>query len=502
MDQFFGRTTWIVLVGLALAMLLGVLGRGTVMAPFLLVFLFLVAAGVYVRNPVWGIGMVLAELFAFSHGHLLETSFGDMVLTSRMAVFAGVMFGWIIRLAWKRERPSMPEAILQPWILLAGAVLGGLILGARSFGLAAALDDANGYFFAFLILPITSIRWSRDDWRMMIQVFVASSVWVAALTLLTLYLFTHLSGMTLVPIYKFLRDARIGEITLMAGGFWRIFFQSQIVLIFSALLLYAFSQEQQTSSRILVWMRIFFLAAILISLSRSFWLGSMIGGILLLASHARFRSMGSLLLRVLRELVCSVLVIGAVVFLAFPLPTRIADLRQTFTERTTQFGDAAVSSRWNLLPTMWEAIVTRPVTGFGFGKSLAVTSDDPRIRAVYPDGKWTTRAFEWGWLELWLKMGVAGALAFLWLFAAYDIRLCHSTALPTWLSIGLRAGLLALLVIHVLSPYLNHPLGIGFLLFATIFLLDEKDVVLEPARVGSVVLPVRNASPVTARDIS
>ncbi|MBI2485128.1 O-antigen ligase family protein [Candidatus Uhrbacteria bacterium] len=474
MEQFFGKTTWVTFGGLAAAVILSILVRYTPLALPILFALGVGAAWLYIRRPSAALLVAFAELFAFSHGHLIEANIGPVVLTERIVIFAGILLGWGVRVLWKREVPHLRDLILQPWVLVAGAVVSGLLVGMQENNPLTALDDANGYFFALYLLPLASVAWSRDMCRQLLHVFTATALWVAIFSLGTLYLFTHLDGIALVPLYKFIRDARIGEITLMSGGYWRIFLQSQIILIPTLFLLVAFAWERSRAERTWVWSLL--LAGIVLSLSRSFWLGGMVGGtfLFLLLVRKSFSRTLRLAGRLVAHVGGSLLLIVALVFLVFPLPTRVSNLQDVFTKRGTEFGDAAISSRWKLLPIMWDGTQEHLWRGNGFGKGLEVQSDDPRIRAQYPEGRWTTHAFEWGWLDLWLKMGVLGLVAFLWLFAAYFRALWHADDQPFWLRAGFSAGLLTLAVVHAFSPYLNHPLGLGFFLFITPFILRES----------------------------
>ena len=119
-----------------------------------------------------------------------------------------------------------------------------------------------------------------------------------------------------------------------------------------------------------------------------------------------------------------------------------------------------------MLATIGEA----PLLGSGFGKTVRFQTDDPRARAINPDGTWETYSMEWGWLELWIKMGIFGPLGFLFLavFLAHAFILQVSTE-QCWLAVGFLTSLAFLYGTHVFSPYLNHPIGLGFLLFAFIF---------------------------------
>ena len=46
------------------------------------------------------------------------------------------------------------------------------------------------------------------------------------------------------------------------------------------------------------------------------------------------------------------------------------------------------------------------------------------------------------------------------------------------LSVGLFAALMALLAVNVFTPYLNHPLGIGFILIVSVWLdfIQKKEI--------------------------
>ena len=130
----------------------------------------------------------------------------------------------------------------------------------------------------------------------------------------------------------------------------------------------------------------------------------------------------------------------------------------------------AASSLPNKEPVLTQAINEKPFVGWGFAKSLTYQTDDPRLLNDFADadGNYTTDAFEWGYLDIALKIGILGVL----LYSAWAIYLLigiwpfYKSALPSqkvyylWL---LAAGIFVLFV-HIFTPYLNHPLGIGVFL--------------------------------------
>jgi hypothetical protein len=100
-------------------------------------------------------------------------------------------------------------------------------------------------------------------------------------------------------------------------------------------------------------------------------------------------------------------------------------------------------------------------------------TSDPRILSTNPDGMYTTYAFEWGWLEHWVKFGVFGFLLMTVIIYRIGRRILESS-IPDWIRYGMFASLLGLAAVHVFSPFLNHPLGFGFLLFAEGYLESER----------------------------
>jgi O-antigen ligase len=89
-----------------------------------------------------------------------------------------------------------------------------------------------------------------------------------------------------------------------------------------------------------------------------------------------------------------------------------------------------------------------------------------------PDGNYTTSAFEWGWLDIWLKMGLIGLLVYGSLLLQLIKRGWTNVKLSLGdkYSFGLTITLISMIIVHFFTPYLNHPLGLGWLMLAIIFL--------------------------------
>ena len=121
----------------------------------------------------------------------------------------------------------------------------------------------------------------------------------------------------------------------------------------------------------------------------------------------------------------------------------------------------------------------------GFGAEVTYRTSDPRILQSSPEGFYTTYAFEWGWLDIWLKIGLIGVLIYLVLLGQMT-WLAFKNSLKPWqgafrqkgiLSAGLAVAIVVLVVTNAFTPYLNHPLGISFVIFSGAIL--EKWLVKE-----------------------
>ena len=199
--------------------------------------------------------------------------------------------------------------------------------------------------------------------------------------------------------------------------------------------------------------------AIYISLSRSLWLGLLM--IILVLVFLNKRIWLSLKYLFFIALTTYVLVI---ILFNVPKYHQINLLHN----RSLSSQEAALSTRTLLLPVMWDSIKDAPLIGHGFGQELTFLSQDPRSKnAQNPNGQRTTFSFEWGWLDFMLKGGLLLPLFFVYSLV-YIIRALYVIIRSKPEFIAWLAIFLALPLIHVFTPYLNHPLGLGLLILGLI----------------------------------
>lgn len=474
---------------------------------------FIVFLGVLVlslRNIEYGVLIAFIELFISSFGHLFKLDLGPIQMTMRVGIFISVQIAYNIMLithflrGWTKNRfftrlhaffqKGLRDSVIltsffrspyfYPNVLLVIALITGVTVAiVNGHSARDILRDADAYV-VFAYFPIIWAAMAQRASRLRLyNVFLASLVWLGAQTALVLFVFAHRLQMPMQALYFWIRDARIGEIALVSADFYRIFFQSYIyaliaIFIFAVFFIFKKSTHYKLqTTRYIFWLFVLAAFLLLVSFSRSFWFGGTVAGIVFAASLLYFYRVGRgftprhiwpAFLKMLAGAVVALAIIFTLVNFPYPPkgpPILLADL---FGGRALSlFDEPAADSRWRLLPVLWEEVKKSPVLGAGFGKLVTYQTTDPRILAQDPTGMRTTYAFEWGYLDMWLKLGLLGLLAYGWLVGRIlrnGWRKLRQGLTP--ISFGLWLGLIALVAAHFFTPYLNHPLGIGIIIAA------------------------------------
>ena len=473
-----------------------------------------------VEKLEYGMLILLAELFIGSKGYLFSYEYEGALFSLRMVLFLVVMSAWLgkVVLDWI-DVSKAPILELEPWMkrgkelarqardlpkniqqtksvyfyygLLFLAIGWGVVNGyLHHNGFENLFFDFNGWVYFGIIFPFAFIfKHIHGDsaekfLKNVLAVFTAAISWLALKTLALFFVFSHDFHRTADVIYKWVRVSGVGEITPTGGGFSRIFLQSQIyvviaILVFSALMLYALLKKKRQLLFHCFIVTLLAMATTLVSLSRSFWVG-LAAGLLFFCFFVLlffYKEWKKLLLHGLLFIAAAALSVALVVGIAaFLYPSPGIFNAAVFANRISQFsGEAAVASRWNLLPSLLAEIKKAPLLGEGFGAQVTYITQDPRILQQHPSGEYTTYAFEWGYLDIWLKLGLVGLLLYVVLLIKIFIdglkRLkLQNARLQKLTTIALLSGLVMIIVTNVFTPYLNHPLGIGYVVLVAVII--------------------------------
>lgn len=513
------------------------------------------------RKLEYGLYLLFAELFVGSFGYLFSLTINGFRVSVRMGIFVVVMLVWLKNVILKEakhseeSRDKSDKTLNNIFLSLRGIPRPALVgLGMITFVLNWAFIwglirgnsfqnvffDFNNWLYFLVAFPILFVLHNYNHpashslgtpplkggdskaifLQNILSILSAAVLLIGLKTIILFYLFTHGFVDIGSEIYRWVRDTRIGEITALSGGLYRIFIQSQIysLLLFCILFCNSFrmpqsefisgsppgelSQNKEMPKkarhdsnkffpityyllspfrRFLVGILIISFTTILLSLSRSYWLALVITLFLYLFITLIFnKNLVAFLLKIVKIILLflvSLVLIGGVLMLP---PKKSYDLSVLIAKRGISNNEPASSSRINQLKPLLLAIAKHPLIGSGFGTTIAYKSDDPRAIQNSKDGSGLvkTYTFEWGYLDMLLKFGLVGLGVYLYIIFLIIKKIFNfkteNYGLQTadyGLQLGFFLALIALLAVNIFSPYLNHPLGIGFVILT--FLLCQ-----------------------------
>ncbi|MDA3803088.1 MAG: O-antigen ligase family protein [Patescibacteria group bacterium] len=454
---------------------------------------------VTIYNLRFGLYVIIAELIISSMGHLFFIEIFSTHFSIRssfwfilMAVF---VVKFIIQYIKNRKESIYLKRIksFKAWkyfILLAVFILIGLAIALiNDRSLISIFSDFNAWLFFLTIFPILAVYNDNDkEFKSELRVlFLASGLWLAIKTLFILFVFSQ--ELSISPeIYTWLRNTLVAEVTPTLAGWPRVFLQSHIFAGVFYFFFFWLNNKLRISLNIFknffslknisqLLLSSLFFSLIIISFSRSFWLSFtltlFISLIIIWKKFGFKKALHSALWSLISIILSFVIILLVVSYPYFDFDkSRANKFRESFSSRVVYDSDeAATVSRWSLLPVLFDEIKERPLFGQGFAATATYISSDPRVLENNPEGKYTTSAFEWGYLDIWLKIGIFGLLSYFILISAV-LREVFVKNKNIYFAFG--AILFFVAITHAFTPYLNHPLGISILLLSTCFIYKNR----------------------------
>ncbi len=436
----------------------------------------------------------LSELIVSSFGYLFFIQIGDFKLSLRIAlwfIFLSVYFVKIL-IEILRDKKKVLSGFKESFfsfsyskifLLLFTIIILGVIQGVLAgFNLKTIFADFNNWLFFLWLFPVFKIFKDNNKEKLLTEIFLvvfASVSWLIFKTLFFLFIFSHDIFFLMSPLYRWTRLNYLGEITALTSGFHRIFFQSHIYVLITFLFSFFLLKYAKLKKKERNWIYVFLVASfsvIVLTLSRSLWLGlifTFLAYIAFLLTKKKYLDIAKTVLIFFSSLILSLFLI----FLLIKIPLAGGgdfSAMATLKERTSFSEDSgAISSRWNLLPVLTKEIIYRPVLGRGFGSELTYKSNDPRVLESNNEQLYTSYAFEWGWLGLWLKLGFIGVF----IYALLLFRIIRDGLIfkkNKAIAFSLVFSLLAIMAVDMFTPYLNHPLVIGFIVLSALIMYTLK----------------------------
>lgn len=432
--------------------------------------LCLVALGLTIYRLEYGLLLLIAELIISSKGYL----FAAGGVSFRLVLFAIIIlvFGYHFFKNRKIFVAKMKTFRGKYWFLaLFVLFLIGVFQGYWHYGLGSNwFHDLNGWLFFALLPPVAFVYFKNEDksvYERLAWLSFAAVIWLSLKTLVLFYIFSHDYTWS-ANIYTWLRRSGVAEITNIGFNWPRIFLQSQVYAPLAFIMLLFWRPISKMRQKIVYYLLLsLFLMTTLISFSRSFWTGLLVAfifSVILIIRQRSFRAWLKTIPALIAMGFFSLVVIYLIAF--FPWPKSLVSFSTDIFSKRANFlsEEAAVASRWSLLKPLGQKVLEQPVFGQGYGTTLTYKSSDPRILQNNPSGEYTTFAFEWGYLDIALKIGFLGVLAYLLLLGKIISEALRGNFS---LKLALASGLIFLIVTNIFTPYLNHPLGISYIILSS-----------------------------------
>lgn len=504
--SIFKVTFWVILIAEALSLLGYFLPFINKIGFIIAILLVLILSW---KKLEWGIYIILTELFIASKGYLFSWPIGNKNISVRLGIFLVFFLVWLIKAIKNKDLSLKKINLFWPYLIFLITIFAGALLGyLKGNGLVNIFYDWNGYLYFGLVFAFFVALKNWQKLQDVFQIFFASLLAMGIKTIFLLYIFSHHLG-NLTHLYRWVRLTGVGEITLMSNNFYRIFFQSHVYYLFAfviiAILLIRFRQKELGRKEYfgLIFLWLLSLIVLIISYSRSFWLGLIIAFCLLLIwllfyEKVKFFQLIKILSLLIFSFLLSIAFIWLIINFPFPNPKRTITFSSLIEERTEIEKEPAAGSRFALLTPLKNKILTSPIIGSGFGATVTYKTEDPRALETNPNGLYTTFTFEWGYLDILTETGLIGLSVYLFLlfkifWNGYKNKITpkespmgknlkslsrvqteglkiKNYSIFDYVQIGLLLSFLVLLTVNFTTPYLNHPLGIGWIMLCSVYL--------------------------------
>lgn len=435
--------------------------QAAILAALIILFIW-----VYFRQPQWAWRMLLAEFFLGGNGHLFEL--GGLAIRTLLVYIFLALYGI------NKFKLNTFLTLSRPIRYLLGS-LAGIVCFSAIFGFLRhhvslyIIQDAIPFSFFLLIIPANEYLWLPETQRWTIRLIASFLVGSAVFSIFTLSLFATAVFRLQDSYYHWFRDVIGGKITDVGENFFRIVAPEHLLLPFVLIILCAYLMNKP-EKKILPWILLTIgTIPFALNVSRTYMLAYLCG---LAALRLYYHTKDWLTVSVGASAISIVLFLG-IHFIASGGRSFGSELIfQRFSALESPGLEISAATRQELLRPIMRKIKAHPVLGSGLGDTL--TYSDPKTGGVL-----TTRQFDWGYLEIWAKLGLLGFICSLLLLSYLIVKTWHRTSDTQPLSslgAGLSGGLIAQAFMTITTPALFHVLGVFFLIFAITYIQNSSSL--------------------------
>jgi len=458
---FFSRQTWYLLALFFIIRLTSYLLMPHLILQGILVFCLLILLGIlYFKNPAWAMLLVITEILLGGSGQYFQMA--DLSLRTLFIVF--FFFLWL-SYNWGQETlklrlRQLPATLSLILFLLSITLLVSVIIAIKNgHPMTAIIQDIIPFAFLVLLYPAGHLLSDTKNQEYLIRLLAVFIIGSAIFSTFTFIMFSTGNSALQDHFYLWYRWINAGKITDLGNHFFRVVESTHLLITPIILLITSLLMRDERHNK--MW-RIFRWLAILIlvlNFSRGYFLALLVGLLVLKYKH-KFKkwfveSFKTCFWIIFIFTAISLITSGGKTMGWEQLGVRIQSLVKPTIE-------ISAATRMMKLPIIWHQIINNPVVGYGLGSTIIFYNSLTSITE-------TTAHYDWGYLEMWSELGLAGSLMLLIIYSYVIYLLIKKIkTIPDWhdFDVGLLAGLVALLVTNITVATLFHVFGIFFLVFA------------------------------------
>jgi len=395
-----------------------------------------------------------------------------------MMYFAAVILRdiFVVRLSFKefmKKRMSKTYInLIIFFIIFTFSILNGLQNGYTVQDIFIA---SKGFLFVLIIFPFFIFVESIDKAKNLFKAMIFASVILAILTIF-IFIFYGLNPDSYIMIRTFLDKLDYGYIAMRSG-------QPAVFMKASPFLAIALNYEinmyingPRKNRHVNIVFICLLLAAVICTMSMGLWIASIVGaGFIIIVSFFNRKNIK------LPHYKGDLLKI-ALVFIFFNLfgkiitPETVVNtnyIQNSLNNRLSSSDSSFIVKKDQLfkLTTLW---LENPFFGKGFGASITFKVDNLRDDRMV--------LFELFWNQLLFNIGVFGFLSYIWLIFEPMILFFknafkkHFVGKDVMHMISLNMGMIIICIISSVNPFMNNPIGIGYL----VIFLSSVNIYLKP----------------------
>ncbi|MDD2646662.1 MAG: O-antigen ligase family protein [Patescibacteria group bacterium] len=397
--------------------------------------------------------LFLGELLFGQAGHFLEWQ----NISLRSALMIILLIGWLTRKIVKQEKILFFQQSISVYCLVLALMV--LLAVGRGFWnnheSLLVIQDAMAYGFFLLVFPLSEFFRKESYWPWLTRILAVAVIGVSILTLANLFIYS--AGLSQVHdnYYWWLRQIAVGKVTDLGSGFYRIVFPAHLWMLPLLLVLLSLVLGRNVSRgerKNLIILAVAISLSLMINFSRGYFLG-ILAGLMLLKLNLSWRRW---LIAFILILLVFVVEFNLIYFLTTGKLAGLTFLSGRLGTITQPEEELSSLTRLRILPNLLFQIKQNPIFGPGLGSMVSFLNPLNNLitKTSNPD---------WGWLEMWLELGLLGLMVYL----AFSGKLIFSylkgaSRFSRDLSVGLAVGFVSLMVANLTGPFLFHPLGIFY----------------------------------------